>query len=237
MIVIPAIDLREGCVVQLVGGDFTKEAVRLENPHEVAQRWTGLGFSRLHIVDLDAATGRGSNAAIVRELLRDATVQIQVGGGVRTTDQVTELFDAGATSVVVGTRALEDRDWLDDMAHQHPFGILVAADVRERRVVTHGWARDSRRLILDVIEDLDGLPLAGLLVTAVHREGQMKGTDLPLMEAVAEANYWPVHASGGIASLADLRSLEDRRIAGAVLGMALYTGAIAPHILVEEFAQ
>jgi phosphoribosylformimino-5-aminoimidazole carboxamide ribotide isomerase len=101
--------------------------------------------------------------------------------------------------------------------------------------VTHAWTRELPRNILDLIDDLSGVPLGGLLVTAVHREGQMAGTDLPLMEDVAEASDWPVFASGGISSMTELRALEDRGLAGAVLGMALYTGALDPRVLVEEF--
>ena len=138
--------------------------------------------------------------------------------------------------MVVGTRAIEDPDWLREIAEANPGAIVLAADVRDRRVVTHGWTRELPRNILDLIDELSGVPLGGLLVTAVHREGQMAGTDLPLMEDVAEASEWPVLASGGISSMNDLRALEERGLAGAVLGMALYTGALDPRILAEEFS-
>ena len=236
MIAIPAIDLRDGHVVQLVGGDYAKEAVRLPEPREVARRWVRAGFSRLHIVDLDAATARGSNRAAIRELLHDGAAPCGVGGGIRDDDQIRDLLEEGASWVVVGTRALADPEWLADVSRANPGVVIVAADVRDRRVLTHGWSKESRRSILDVGEDLAGLPLGGLLVTAVHREGKMQGTDLPLMEDVAEASAWPVFASGGVASMADLRALESRGIAGAVLGMALYTGALDPRLVAEEFA-
>jgi len=236
MLAIPAIDLREGCIVQLVGGDFDKEKVRLGDPRDIARRWTGYGFQRLHVVDLDAATGRGTNRAIVRDLLADAATPIQVGGGIRTTEEVESLFSDGAERVVVGTRAIDDPDWLREIAEANPGAIVLAADVRDRRVVTHGWTREHPRNILDLIDELGGVPLGGLLVTAVHREGQMAGTDLPLMEDVAEASEWPVLASGGISSMNDLRALRERGLAGAVLGMALYTGALDPRILAEEFS-
>ena len=236
MLAIPAIDLREGCVVQLVGGDFEKEKIRIGDPRDVARRWTGYGFQRLHVVDLDAAMRRGDNRPVVRDLLGDATVPVQVGGGVRTTEAVEALLADGATRVVVGTRAVDDPDWLREIAEANPGAIVLAADVRGRHVVTHGWTRELHRTILDLVEDLAGVPLGGLLVTAVHREGQMAGTDLPLMEDVAEASDWPVIASGGIASMNDLRALEDRGIAAAVLGMALYTGALDARVVAEEFA-
>jgi phosphoribosylformimino-5-aminoimidazole carboxamide ribotide isomerase len=236
MLAIPAIDLRDGCVVQLVGGDFEKEKIRIGDPRDVARRWAGYGFQRLHVVDLDAATGRGTNRPLVRDLLADATTPVQVGGGVRTTEAIESLVSDGAAFVVVGTRGVDDPDWLREITDANPGTIVLAADVRDRRVLTHGWTRELPRNILDLVDDLSGVALGGLLVTAVHREGQMAGTDLPLMEDIAEASEWPVFASGGIATMHDLRALEDRGLAGAVLGMALYTGALDPRTIAEEFA-
>jgi len=237
MLAIPAVDLREGHVVQLVGGDYAKESVRLDDPRDVARRWAEAGFTRTHVVDLDAATGRGSNREVVRELLADDTAAMQVGGGIRSTERIVELLDDGADWIVIGTKGLEEPEWLDEVSHAHPGRIILAADVRERRVLTRGWAQELARNITDVIEELAHLPLGGLLVTAVHREGLLQGTDLPLMEDVAEVSAWPVFASGGVTTMQDLRALEERGIAGAVLGMALYTGTLDPRIVAEEFSQ
>jgi len=237
MIAIPAVDIREGACVQLVGGSYANERVRLENPIEVARSWEHFGFRRLHLVDLDAATGRGSNFELVREMISRTVVPVQVGGGVRTSDQIEQLLDAGATGVIVGTRAIEDQDWLADIASRHPHELIVACDVRERRITTRGWSETLPLDVLDAVEELNALPLAGLLVTAVHAEGQMKGTDLPLMEDVAESSAHPVYASGGISSMADLRALEYRGIAGVVIGMALYTGALDPVVVAGEFSE
>ena len=237
MIAIPAVDLRGGRCVQLVGGDYAEERVRLDDPVGVARDWERQGFSRLHVVDLDAATGRGDNRALVREILQGSAVPVQVGGGVRHESDIERLLDDGATWVVVGTRAVEDEDWRAEMAHAFPGRLIIAADVRERRVVTRGWAETSSRDVIDLVEELAALPLAGVLVTAVHLEGRMEGTDLSLMEDVAEASAWPVLASGGVTSLDDMRALEHRGLAGAVLGMALYTGAIDPRRLAEEFGE
>ena len=237
MIAIPAVDLRDGACVQLVGGSFAQEKVRLENPVDVARSWEHYGFHRLHVVDLDAATGRGSNIAVVRSLLFDSGVPIQVGGGVRTDELVEELLEAGATAVIVGTRAIEEPEWLAELAARHPGEIIVACDVRERRITTRGWAHTLPLDILDVVDELNPLPLAGLLVTAVHREGQMQGTDLPLMEDVAESSHFPVYASGGVATMQDLRALEHRGLAGVVIGMALYTGALDPVVVAGEFGE
>jgi phosphoribosylformimino-5-aminoimidazole carboxamide ribotide isomerase len=237
VIAIPAVDLRDGACVQLVGGSYREERVRLDYPLDVARSWERYGFSRLHVVDLDAATGRGSNRSVVRSILDEADVPVQVGGGIRSGDVVEELLDAGATNVIVGTRALEEIEWLAGIAGSHPGEIIVACDVRERRVTTRGWVRTLPVDTLDAVDELNSLPLAGLLVTAVHREGRMQGTDLPLMEDVAESSNFPVYASGGIASMQDLRALEHRGIAGVVIGMALYTGALDPVVVAGEFRE
>ena len=237
MIAIPAVDLREGACVQLVGGEYADERVRLSDPVGVAREWTRYGFRRLHVVDLDAATGRGSNGDLVHEILREAVAEVQVGGGVRNSAQIDDLLAHGARAVVVGTRALEDADWLGEIATAYPNEIVVAADVRDRRLVTRGWSRTLPREIIDVTEELSTLPLAGILVTAVHREGQMRGADLFLMEDVVDAASFPVYASGGIASSTDLRALADRGVSAAIVGMALYTGAIDPWQMAEEFSE
>lgn len=237
MIAIPAVDLRGGYCVQLVGGDYNDERVRLEDPYGVARDWSRQGFTRLHVVDLDAATGRGDNAPLIRDILRDSAVPVQVGGGVREESRIERLLEDGATWVVVGTRAVEDEDWRREMAGHFPGQLIIAADVRERRVVTKGWAETSSLDVIDFVEELSQLPLAGVLVTAVHKEGRMEGTDLPLMEDVANACAWPVFASGGVSSLEDMRALEHRGLAGAVLGMALYTGALDARRLIEEFGE
>jgi len=236
MIAIPAVDLRDGACVQLVGGSYANEAIRLDNPVEVARGWMRAGFKRMHVVDLDAATGRGDNASIVRDILSDVSGSIQVGGGIRSGDTVERLLQEGASWVVLGTRALEEPEWLAGTASTFPGQLIVAADVRERQVVTRGWARTLSRSVLDVIEQLNDIPLGGVLVTAVHREGRLAGTDLFLMEDVAELSAHPVIASGGISTVGDLRELSERGIAAAVIGMALYTGALDARSVAEEFA-
>lgn len=237
MIVIPAVDLREGQCVQLEGGDYDRERLRFDNPVEVARGWTRYGFRRLHLVDLDAATGRGNNAEVVSEILREVPADVQVGGGVRSGDDIERLMREGAERVVVGTRALEEPEWLAGTASAFPNELIVAVDARDRRVVTRGWSRTLTRNVLDVVEELNELPLASLLVTAVHREGRMQGTDLFLMEDVTELSVHPVIASGGISSMRDLRDLADRGVSAAVVGMALYTGALDARYVAEEFAE
>ena len=235
MIAIPAVDVRGGACVQLVGGSYDEERVRLDDPVGVTRGWGALGYRRLHAVDLDAATGRGSNADTLRAVVGEPALDVQVGGGIRDGASVERWLAAGACRVVVGTRALEEPAWLAEVAASFPGRVVVAADVRDGCVVTHGWARTTARAVLDVVRELNDQPLAAVLVTAVHREGRLGGTDLPLMAGVAACSRHPVHASGGIASLDDLRALAACGVAGAVVGMALYTGALDPRAVAEEF--
>ena len=235
MIAIPAIDLREGACVQLVGGSYADERIRIADPLDAARRWTDAGFRRLHVVDLDAATGAGSNDAVIDRLIVEAGAEIQVGGGVRSTERVQALLARGARSVVVGTRAIEDRPWLDEIATSNPGRVIVAADVRERSIVTRGWADTTALDVRRFVESIAGLPLGGILVTAVHREGLMSGTDIDLMAEIAASARVPVIASGGITTLEELRYLRARGVGAAVLGMSLYTGALDPRAVAEEF--
>jgi phosphoribosylformimino-5-aminoimidazole carboxamide ribotide isomerase len=236
MLAIPAIDLRDRHCVQLVGGEYSAESVRLDDPVAVARRWAAAGFSRLHVIDLDAATGRGDNRDVVRDILRQSTLPVQVGGGVRDDEALASLLDDGADQVIVGTRGLEDPSWLIEQAALAPGRIILAADVRDRAVVAKGWTTRTTLSLADVIAELAGAALAGLLVTAVHKEGKMEGTDLPLIEEAVRTSPWPVIASGGVGSMQDLRNLEDRDVAAVVLGMSLYTEAIDARVVAEEFA-
>lgn len=237
MIAVPALDLRDGHCVQLVGGDYAHEALRLDAPLLVAQRWASLGFTRLHLVDLDAATGRGDNRDLAREIITQSSVPVQMGGGLRSADAIDDRLAAGADRVVVGTRGIEDPQWLAVQAARLPGRIVLAADVREREIVTRGWAERSNREILGFIREISTLPLAGLLVTAVQYEGRMGGTDLPLMSDVSAVAPWPVLASGGIGSMQDLRDLVGCGVAAVVLGLALYTGALDARAVAEEFGE
>ena len=236
LVAIPAVDLRDGACVQLVGGDYANEAVRRPDPLAVAREWEEAGFAALHVVDLDAATGRGHNRRVVERLLDATTLDVQVGGGVRTEEAIQWLVDSGARRVVLGTKAFDDRAWLEEMAALFPQRLVVAADVRDRKVTVRGWAQTLPLDIEDAVRDLNALPLAGVLVTAVHQEGSMQGADHGLMDDVVRECAHPVIASGGIATALDLRRLADAGVRAAVLGMALYTGTLDPRATAEEFA-
>lgn len=236
MVVMPAIDLRDGCCVQLVGGSFADERVRLPDPVAAAERWIDAGFRRLHVVDLDAALGVGTNAEAVARLARLPNVEIQVGGGIRSDDAIERLLDAGVPRVVVGTRAVKDFEWLAGIAARWPGRIVVAADTRRGRVVTDGWTRSSDATLTDAIRSIDPLDIASILVTSVDQEGRMRGPDLELVATAARSTRRPIVASGGVGSLDDLRALARRGAAATVVGMAFYSGALDPRAVAEEFS-
>jgi phosphoribosylformimino-5-aminoimidazole carboxamide ribotide isomerase len=194
-----------------------------------------MGFRHLHVVDLDAATGRGGNGEMVEAICRVPDLEIQAGGGVRTEERIEALLAAGARRVVVGTRAVEERAWREQVAARFPDRLVMAADVRGRQVVTRGWEKTLALDVATLLEELNPLPLAGVLVTAVHVEGKLGGPDFPLMAEAARNSRCPVYASGGITSLADLRQLSEERVFGVVIGMALYTGALDGVTVAREF--
>jgi phosphoribosylformimino-5-aminoimidazole carboxamide ribotide isomerase len=222
--------------VQLVGGSFADERVRLPDPVAAAERWIDAGFRRLHVVDLDAALGVGTNAEAVARLARLPNVEIQVGGGIRSDDAIERLLDAGVPRVVVGTRAVKDFEWLARIAARWPGRIVVAADTRRGRVVTDGWTRSIDATLTDTLRSIDPLDIASILVTSVDQEGRMRGPDLELVATAARSTTRPIVASGGVGSLDDLRALARRGAAATVVGMAFYSGALDPRAVAEEFS-
>jgi phosphoribosylformimino-5-aminoimidazole carboxamide ribotide isomerase len=228
MIATPAVDLRGGRCVQLVGGRPEEERVSLPDPVAVARDWRARGFSSLHVVDLDAALGLGDNQVVIRELARDAEVELQVGGGLRSDDAVDALLGAGVDRVVVGTRAVDDPGWLAAMAHRHPKRVMVAADVRDDMVLRRGWTEGSGLRLPDFLATLAPLPLAGVLCTDVGREGRLEGIDRDGVARALTASPHPMWISGGVTTLEELDFLASCGAVGVVLGMALYTGALDP---------
>jgi len=236
MIAYPAVDLRAGYAVQLVGGEPGSDRVRLPDPVAVAGSWVAAGFGGLHIVDLDAALGTGDNRAVVDAILAVTEVPVQVGGGVRDDAHVASLFGAGATRVMVGTRAVEDPAWLWRIADRWPGRIVVAADMRDGSILTRGWTQVIDQDVESLLATFEDLPLAAVLVTDVRREGRMQGIDAATFARLAAGTRHDVMAAGGISSIEDLRTLDRAGLAGAVLGMSLYTGAIEARAAATEFA-
>lgn len=228
MIAAPAVDVLGGRCVQLVGGRPEAERVSLPCPAAVAERWWEVGFGTLHIVDLDAAMGSGDNLELLVELMAATPAIKQVGGGIRDDARVEALLEAGADRVVIGTRALDDPEWLAGVALRHPGRIMVAADTRDGYVLRKGWTEASTIPAVGFLARLAGLPLAGILATDVEREGRMQGIDRDNVAVTLLASPHPVWISGGVTTEKELSWLDATGASGAVLGMALYTETLHP---------
>lgn len=226
MIVLPAVDVKRGRCVQLVGGRPEDERVSLPDPAAVARSWWERGFRALHVVDLDAALGSGDNAGVVADVLGASEAVAQVGGGVRSRERADALLAAGADRVVVGTRALDDPEWFGELCRALPERVVVALDTRDGIVLRKGWTEATSDRVEAVLERLEDHPLAGVLSTDVGKEGRLEGIDEQGCRNVVDATRHPVWISGGITSVDDLSTLEAVGAHGAVLGMTLYTETI-----------
>jgi phosphoribosylformimino-5-aminoimidazole carboxamide ribotide isomerase len=234
----PAIDILEGRAVRLVQGDFARRHDYGE-PLEWAHTLVGRGAERLHVVDLDAARdGTARNRAAVAAIAGAVSVPIEASGGVRSEDDVEELLGAGAARVVLGTAALEDPEFLVRCAKGHPDRVVLGLDYRRREdgeleAASRGWLRSSGRTVDEVLAEAGGLPLAAVVVTAIERDGTLRGPDLAGIAAIVEATELPVVASGGVGgredlvALAALRAPAGRAVAGAIVGTALLNGSMS----------
>ncbi len=232
---IPAVDLKGGRCVQLVGGDPGDERVSLPDPIAVARDWRSRGFRALHIVDLDAALGSGENLEIIARIVREAPGETQAGGGIRDDERAESLLATGIDRIIVGTRGVSDREWLAALAERHPHRVVLAADIRDGMILRKGWTESTGLEVEPFLEALGALPLAGVLCTDVGREGLIQGIDRTGVSGVIRASSHPVWISGGVTTEAELRFLREKGAAGAVLGMALYTGALDATQTAREF--
>ncbi len=228
MNVLPAVDIMDGKVVQLVGGKPGTEKVSLSNPREVALSWQEKGAPGIHVVDLNAAMGRGDNFESIKTILSRVKVPIQIGGGIRTTDSVNTLLNLGAARVVVGTRAISDPDWLREIVTIHRNKVVLAIDVKGGKIQLKGWRESSEVSIEKILEGSAELPLAGVLHTNVDVEGKGAGIDKDEMRSFVSMCPHPVIASGGITTFDDISTLEDLGVKTAIVGLALYQDNISP---------
>ena len=232
----PAIDLRDGRCVRLYQGDYDRETVYGDDPVAQAVAFSVAGAPWVHAVDLDAArTGEPRNRpvlAAVAAALAERGTPLQVGGGVRDDAAADALLAAGVRRVVVGTAALDDPAWVRRLATRHPGRVAVGLDARGRDVAVRGWVESSGRDVVDVARSFEDAGVAALVVTEIGVDGTLAGPALDQLSAVLEATTVDVVASGGVGTLDDLRALDGldvggRRLAGAIVGRALYEGAFA----------
>lgn len=227
MIIRPAIDIRDGDCVQLVGGDYNNELLRIPDPVKVAQDWIEKGFNNLHIIDLDRATNSGTNIEVVKQIanLKNdyLNLNIRVGGGVRSESDIDELVSAGVDQIIVGTKAVKEPDWFVEMATKYSTRLCVALEVFEMQLRIDGWKNTSSQSLEDMINRFNGLNIGSLLVTAIHVEGKRQGTDLSLFTYICSLTDLPVIASGGVTTIDDINILDQIGVVETVLGAAIYT--------------
>jgi phosphoribosylformimino-5-aminoimidazole carboxamide ribotide isomerase len=225
MIIVPAIDIREGKCVRLVRGDPKRETVYSDDPAEIAKRWMEQGATRIHVVDLDAAMGRGNNLEALKRIKESVNIMIQFGGGLRTLDAVWNVIGMGVSRVVVGTALLKDPGWIKEAMEELGTRVMAAVDAKDGEVMIGGWLDGSGIKVAEALKRIEDLGLKEIIYTDIKRDGMLEGPNVDGLRQVLKLTKMSVYASGGISSLLDikaLRELEKEGLKGAVVGKALY---------------
>ncbi len=232
MIILPAIDIKDGRCVRLYQGDFDRLTVYDADPVQVARRWQDAGASWLHVVDLDGAlNGYPANLEIIRRIRSAVSLSIECGGGMRTLDAMQHMLDMGIDRIILGTIALTDPDLLQAALQRWPERIVVGLDARDGRVAIAGWRETSQVQATELAGELTAHGVARFIYTDIARDGALRGPNLPALQAMQTAistisPHSALIASGGISTVADLQAIAQLGIEGAIVGKALYTGAI-----------
>ncbi|NOU08397.1 MAG: 1-(5-phosphoribosyl)-5-[(5-phosphoribosylamino)methylideneamino]imidazole-4-carboxamide isomerase [Nitrospira sp.] len=229
MLVIPAIDLKDGRCVRLRQGDMAAETVYSDDVTEVASRWQQQGACLIHVVDLNGAVdGEPKNLPQIESVMKAVRVKVQVGGGIRTIETVRRYLNAGVSRIVLGTAALTNRALLDQACQEFPQRIVLGLDARDGRIAVKGWTTVSDVKAIDLLKELSGCAIAAVIYTDIARDGMLNGPNIPALKEVVEYSSFPVIASGGITRLEDLQAVRSlgRKIEGAIVGKALYDGKL-----------
>ncbi|HXZ22719.1 MAG TPA: 1-(5-phosphoribosyl)-5-[(5-phosphoribosylamino)methylideneamino]imidazole-4-carboxamide isomerase [Pseudolabrys sp.] len=230
VILFPAIDLKDGVVVRLEQGDMSRTTVFHRDPAAQARAFEQQGFEYLHIVDLDGAfAGKPVNAAAVDRILESVSMPVQLGGGVRDTATVEAWLEKGISRVIIGTAAVRDPPFVKQAARDYPGRIAVGLDARDGKVAVEGWAKTAELSALEIARRFQDVGVAAIVFTDITRDGMLRGLNLDATVALADAISIPVIASGGLASIEDIRALLEpraRKLAGAIAGRALYNGRL-----------
>ncbi len=234
MLLIPAIDMKDGQCVRLRQGRMEDATVFSDDPLAMAAHWAEQGCRRLHLVDLDGAfAGEPRNGALVAAIARElGEIPVQIGGGIRSLDIIARYLEAGVSQVILGTRAVQDPDFLASAAERHPGRIILGLDARNGMLATDGWDRTTETSAVGFAVGASGLDLAAIVYTDIDRDGMLEGLNLAATVALAEAVATPVIASGGISCLDDLAALKaafagsSGMLLGAITGRAIYAGTL-----------
>ena len=227
MLILPAIDLYDGKAVRLLRGDYAQMTVYSDDPLSVARDFEAAGAEYVHMVDLAGAKdGTTPNFATVAKIARETSLRVEIGGGVRSEETVRRYLDAGAARVILGTAAIENPDFLENMARLFPGRVAAGVDVRDGFIAVRGWTETSSVSCFDFCGRLESLGIRTLICTDISKDGAMSGTNRALYRELSERFDLDIIASGGVSSLDDVRALRDMGMHGAIVGKAYYVGAI-----------
>lgn len=238
--VIPAIDIREGKCVRLKRGRPDAQTVFSDDPVKISRGWEEQGAVRIHVVDLDGAfDGEPKNADLIKRVTASISVPVQVGGGIRTTENIRDYLNGGVDRVVVGTSALGDREWLAAAVEEFGERLVIGLDASKGEVMVKGWTRKGGVTAMEALARIQDAGARRLVFTSVERDGTLRGPDKESLEAVLFNSRVPVIASGGVRNLEDvvrLSRLRENGLEGVIVGMALYTGGLTLHEAVRRLS-
>jgi phosphoribosylformimino-5-aminoimidazole carboxamide ribotide isomerase len=227
VIIIPAVDIKDGKAVRLKQGKADQQTIYNNDPVSAAKQWADTGATRIHIVDLDGAfDGKPKNREFTLAILRAIKVDIELGGGLRSEETIAEFIKAGAARCVIGTKALEDTKFLESIAKKFPGKINVGIDAKDGKVVTKGWIEQSQTTAKDMVKSLAGLPLGEIIYTDIDRDGMLEGPNLKQLEEMKKVSPFPLIASGGVTTVENIRDCRRMGCFGAIVGKALYDGRL-----------
>ncbi len=227
MIILPAIDIIGGCAVRLEKGDYSKKTVYSQTPSDVACGFAKQGARYLHLVDLDGAkSGKTDNFDTVKKIVSESGLFTELGGGIRSLDTVKKYFDAGISRVILGTAAVTDEDFLDRCLELYGEKIAVGVDIKDGFVAIHGWTELSGYTCDCFFEKMQNKGVKNIICTDVSRDGMLGGANTELYRRLSQKYSIDITASGGVSSLSDINALLEMDMYGAILGKALYTGAL-----------
>lgn len=230
MIIFPAIDIRGGRCVRLTEGRFDQETVFADDPSEVAARWSAAGAEYLHVVDLDGAlAGAGRNLPAIKKILEHAAMPVQVGGGIRTLAAAATLLDMGVSRVILGSVAVRDPQLVAEACKQFPGQVVVGIDAKDGKAAIEGWGVSGGIDAVELAQKMAACGVEHIIFTDISRDGKLSGVNVEATAALARKSGVKIIASGGVASLEDIRSLQQYAgdgIEGCIIGKAIYTGAV-----------
>lgn len=227
MKIFPAIDLYEGRAVRLLKGNYNDLTVYSENPIEIAKDFESQGATELHTVDLEGARDGGTpNIEIIKSFVENTSLNVEVGGGIRSMDTVKAYLDAGVSRVILGTAAVTDEAFLKEAVSLYGEKIAVGADIKDGKVAIKGWVEKSEYGTFEFFEKLEKIGVSTVICTDISKDGAMQGTNRELYKELSEKFSVNIIASGGVSSLDDIKALSEMNLYGAIIGKAYYTGAV-----------